>query len=58
MNPYLNFPNGDCKAAFALYQQVFGATCLFSQAGGSSGYNRFLCQRRTRHIATHLSGLR
>ena len=23
MNPYLSFPNGDCKAAFDHYQQVF-----------------------------------
>ena len=36
MNPYLNFPNGDCKAAFELYQQVFGATCLFSHTWAES----------------------
>ena len=36
MNPYLNFPNGDCKAAFDLYQRVFGATCLFSHTWAES----------------------
>ena len=30
MNPYLHFPNCDCKAAFEHYQQVFGAKCVFS----------------------------
>ena len=30
MNPYLNFPDGDCQAAFDHYQNVFGAKCLFS----------------------------
>ena len=29
MNPYLSFPNGDCKAAFAHYQAVLGAKCVF-----------------------------
>ena len=29
-HPYLSFPYGDCKAAFDVYQQVFGATPLFS----------------------------
>ena len=29
MNPYLGFTNGDCKAAFAHYQAVLGAKCVF-----------------------------
>lgn len=29
MNPYLSFPNGDCKAAFDHYQQALGAKCVF-----------------------------
>ena len=29
MNPYLSFPNGDCKAAFAHYQALLGAKCVF-----------------------------
>jgi PhnB protein len=36
MNPYLNFPNGDCKAAFDVYQQVFGAECLFAHTWAES----------------------
>ena len=29
MNPYLGFTNGGCKAAFAHYQAVLGAKCVF-----------------------------
>lgn len=36
MNPYLNFPNGNCKAAFGFYQQVFGAKPMFSMTWGES----------------------
>lgn len=36
MNPYLSFPNGDCAAAFAHYQQVFGARSLFSSTWAES----------------------
>ena len=36
MNPYLSFPNGDCQAAFDLYQQVFGAKCVFSHTWADS----------------------
>ena len=30
MNPYLHFPDCDCKDAFALYEKVFGAKCVFT----------------------------
>ena len=36
MNPYLNFPTGDCRAAFDFYQRVFGAKCLFSTTWAES----------------------
>ena len=36
MNPYLSFPNGDCADAFAHYQKVFGAECLFSHTWAES----------------------
>ncbi len=36
MNPYLSFPNGDCQASFDLYQQVFGAKCVFSHTWADS----------------------
>ena len=36
MNPYLSFRNGDCQAAFDLYQKVFGAQCLFSHTWAES----------------------
>ena len=36
MNPYLHFPNCDCKAAFALYEQVFGAKCVFTATWGDA----------------------
>ncbi|TWT23548.1 VOC family protein [Luteimonas marina] len=36
MNPYLSFPNGDCKAAFDFYQRALGADCLFSHTWAES----------------------
>lgn len=36
MNPYLSFPNGDCKAAFDLYQRVLGAKCVFMHTWAQS----------------------
>ncbi len=36
MNPYLSLRNGDCQAAFDLYQKVFGAQCLFSHTWAES----------------------
>jgi PhnB protein len=36
MNPYLDFPAGNCKAAFDFYQQVFGAKRMFSMTWGES----------------------
>lgn len=36
MNPYLSFPDGDCKAAFERYQRVLGAKLLFSHTWGES----------------------
>ena len=37
MNPYLSFPNGDCQAAFDLYQQVFGANAHDFTVTNSNG---------------------
>jgi PhnB protein len=36
VNPYLTFPQGNCKAAFDFYQQVFGAKCLYSTTWAES----------------------
>lgn len=36
MNPYLSFPNSDCKAAFDLYQRVLGAKCVFMHTWAQS----------------------